>query len=170
MYIENEDRLEQSADEVYPLVRDELPALLPHLPDVEEIVELSRERTADNRVRVTNRWRAKATVPKMIGRFLPPDIFEWTDHALWKDDEHCVEYRLEGFGYEVEGINYFTPDAGGTIIRVTASVTIHPEKFKIPRLLFNKAFPVLEGTIKKAVQPNLTALARGLRSYFRQKR
>ncbi len=166
MYIESEDRLERNAAEVYALVRDRLPALVPYLPDVEEVTEVSRDRESETRVRVVNRWRAKPAVPALLAKFLSPEVFTWTDRALWKDDEQCVDYRLEGFGYEVDGKNFFTADGSGTRIKVTATVTIHPEKFKIPRLLFNKVFPLLEGTIKKALQPNLTALARGLRSYF----
>lgn len=166
MYIESEDRLDQPANIIYPLVRDELPKLLPYLPDVKKIEVISRERESDTRLRVVNRWYAKAVVPGMVAKFLPEDIFTWTDRALWRDDENCVDYHLEGFGYDVHGTNYFTADRGGTLIRVTGTVTIHPEKFKIPKLLFNKAFPMIEGTVKSAIQPNLTALARGLRSYF----
>lgn len=169
MFIESEDRIDQPADVIYPLVRDELPKLLPYLPDVEEIEQVSSERESDTRLRVVNKWRAKAKVPGMVAKFLPDDVFAWTDRALWKDDENCVDYQLEGFGYDVVGTNYFTPDNGGTVIKVTATVTIHPEKFKVPKLLFNKVFPVIEGTVKKAVQPNLTALARGLKTYFAER-
>ena len=77
-----------------------------------------------------------------------------------------VMERLEGFGYEVIGINYFSPQGEGTRLKVTADVTIDPKKFKVPRMLFNRVFPHIEGLVKKAVQPNLTALARGLRSYY----
>ncbi|MEE8410712.1 MAG: SRPBCC family protein [Myxococcota bacterium] len=166
MYIENEDRIDHPLDLVYPLVRDDLPKLLPYLPDVEELVQISYERTSETRVTIVNEWRAKAAVPKMVAKFLPPDVFRWTDSALWKDVEHRVEYRLEGFGYEVDGNNSFTADGDGTVLKITATVTIHPEKFKIPRLLFKKVFPAVEGAVKRAVQPNLTALARGLQSYF----
>jgi hypothetical protein len=166
MYIESEDRLDRSADEVYPLVRDRMPELLPYMPDVEALEQLSYERENDTRVRILNKWSAKGQVPSLIAKFLPKDMFTWLDHAYWKDDEYCVDYRLEGFGYEATGTNYFTPDNGGTKLRVTATITIDPAKFKIPKMLFNKAFPMIEGSVKKAVQPNLTALARGLRDYF----
>ncbi len=166
MYIESEDRVDHPVDQVYPLVRDDLPKLLPYLPDVEEVTQISTDRESDTRLRVVNKWRAKAKVPGMVAKFLPADIMVWTDRALWKDDEHCVDYQLEGFGYDVIGTNYFTPDGDGTVIKVTATVTIHPEKFKVPRLLFKKVFPVIEGVVKKAVQPNLTSLAKGLKSYF----
>ena len=166
MHIESEDFLDRSADEIYPLVRDELPKLLPHLPDVETIEQISYERESETRVRIVNRWRAKAKIPGAAAKFIPKEIMNWTDYATWKDDEYRVDYRLEGFGYEVTGTNYFKPENGGTRIRVTADVTIHPEKFKVPRFLFNKVFPLIEGVVKKAVQPNLTALARGLRAYY----
>ena len=44
MYIESEDRLDQPADKIYPLVRDDLPKLLPYLPDVDTIEQISHER------------------------------------------------------------------------------------------------------------------------------
>ena len=166
MYIESEDRVDRPASEVYPLVRDHLTRLLPYLPDVEEVTELERERESEVRVRVVNRWTAKATIPSLIAKFMPAELLTWTDRAQWKDDEHLVEYRLEGFGYEVDGTNHFTPDGDGTLLKVTATVSIDPKKFKIPRFLFKKAFPLLEGTIRKAIQPNLTSLARGLTAYF----
>ncbi len=166
MYIESEDYLDRSADEVYPLVRDELPKLLPYLPDVESLEQLSYERVSDTRVKIVNRWRAKAKIPRAAAKFLPPDILAWTDYAEWKDDDYSVDYRLEGFGYDVEGANSFRPENGGTRLRVTAKITIHPEKFKIPRFLFNSVFPLVEGVVKKAIQPNLTSLARGLKGYY----
>jgi len=167
VYIESEDRLNHDAREVYELVRDELPKLLPHLPDVEEVTQLEYTRLADNRVKVVNRWRAKATVPRLVAKFLPPDTFTWTDTANWKDDEYKVDYQLDGFGYQVKGTNWFKPDGDGTLIKITANIDIDPKKFKIPRVLFRKVFPMIEETVKNALRPNLTALARGLASYFR---
>ncbi len=166
MYIESIDYLDHDAREVYELVRDELPRLLPYLPDVEEVTQLEYERQSDTRVRIVNRWHARAQVPSVVSKFLPPDTFVWTDYADWHDDEQIVNFRLVGFGYEVTGTNYFQADGDGTLIKVTANVTIHPEKFKVPRILFKKVFPLIEGAVKKALQPNLTSLARGLKSYF----
>ena len=42
MRIEKEEFLLHSADEVYPLVRERLHELLPHLPGIESIEVLSR--------------------------------------------------------------------------------------------------------------------------------
>jgi hypothetical protein len=36
----------------------------------------------------------------------------------------------------------------------------------VPRLLFGTVFPAVEGAVRRAIEPNLTALASGLRAYF----
>jgi hypothetical protein len=164
--IETEDWIDRPADEIYPLVRDEMVKVLPHLPDVESVVQQSYERESETRVRIVNLWKAKGQIPGPASKFLPADILTWTDRALWKDDEYCVDFELEGFGYNATGTNFFEPHDGGTRLRVTADIVIHPEKFKIPSFVFKRVFPLVESSVEKAVKPNLTALARGLRSYF----
>lgn len=166
MHIESEDTLSHDPDEVYALVRDEMPKLLPYMPDVESLVQDSYARESDTRVRIVNTWTAKQKIPSAAQRFLPKDILTWKDKALWKDDERLVEYRLEGFGYEVDGTTRFEAVPGGTRIKVAATFTIHPEKFKIPRMVFKRVFPHVEGVVKKGIQPNLTALAKGLKEYY----
>src|SRR5690349_16271455 len=125
MYIESEDKVDHPADEVYVLVRDHLVDLLPYLPDVESVKEISRKRESDTRVRVVNEWKARAQVPSIAQKFLPPNLFTWTDRALWLDDQKQVEYKLEGFGYDVVGKNSFGADGKGTRLRITAEITIH---------------------------------------------
>ncbi|NUN14367.1 MAG: hypothetical protein HUU55_12120 [Myxococcales bacterium] len=169
MYIESQDYLNQPATNVYPLVRDEMPKLVPYMPNVAELAQLSYERESSNRVRIVNRWRTEASIPAAAAKFIPAEAFTWIDRAFWKDDEYCVDYELEGYGWTAKGTNYFTPEGDGTLLKVTADVTIHPEKFKIPKFLFNTIFPLIEGAIKKAIQPNLTSLANGLRGYFASK-
>lgn len=166
MIIESIDYLDRPADEVYPLVRDHLTELLPYLPDVESIEQKSYVRESDDRVRVVNIWKAKAKVPSFVAKMIPPDLFVWTDRALWKSEDYSVDYELEGFCYRVTGTNTFGPKDGGTELRISGTVEIYPEKLKIPKLLWKKAYPMIEGSIKNAVQPNLTSLARGLRAYF----
>lgn len=166
MHIESSDYVDHPASEVYPLVRDRLPELLPFLPDVETIEQLTYDRRSDTRVHIVNRWRARSKIPSAAQRFVPADVLVWTDTADWEDEHFHVRYHLEGFGYEVTGINSFGPEGTGTRLKVTADVVIHPERFKVPKMLFNRVFPKIEGVVRSAVQPNLTALARGLRDYY----
>lgn len=166
MHIESTDRVARPASEVFPLVRDRLPELLPYLPDVERIERLSYQEQPGNRVAIVNRWTASTKPPAAVARFLPPDLLVWTDTATWRADDWEVDYRLEGFGYEVVGVNRFAPDGDGTLVKIQADITLHPDRFKIPKLVFNKVFPHIEGLVKDAVRPNLTALARGLQAYY----
>ncbi len=167
MHIESRDFVDHPASEVYPLVRDHLVDLLPYLPDVEAISVVSYQRTSDTRVQIVNRWRAKSAIPAVVEKFVGKDVLQWTDTAEWQDDTWRVVYRLVGFGYEVTGVNTFAPEGKGTRLHVSADVVIHPEAFRIPRLVFNSVFPKVEGLVRAAVQPNLTALARGLQAYYR---
>ena len=166
MHFETEDYVEQPVDLVYPLVRDQMADLLPYLPNVEQVTQLSYERVSETRVDVVNQWKAKAQIPAVAQRFLPPDLLTWTDTARWDDDALHVEYTLNGFGYEARGINSFHSEGSGTRIRISATVTIQPERFKVPRLLFKKVFPVIEGLIRESIEPNMTALSRALGQYF----
>lgn len=168
MKIEIDDFLDVPADRVYPLVRDAMTTeLLPYLPDIEEVKQLSYERQSDTRVHVVNRWQAKPQIPSMAQKFISPDVFAWTDTALWKDDAYEVEYRIEGFGYEGNGLNSFKPDGDRTHVRISVELTIRSDEFGIPRMLFNRVFPLVEDTIRKALEPNFGSLIEALRKYFR---
>jgi hypothetical protein len=172
MRLENEDIIHQPAEIVYPLVRDQMVKLLPYLPDVDRIEVIKYERISETRVEVVNNWYAKANVPSMIKSFVKPELFSWKDFALWKDDEFCVEYRLESFMgkgiYDARGTNYFSPAGDGkTRIRVTCDITIYPDKIPgVPSFLAKKVLPTIETTIRKIMEPNLTSLGKGLTAYF----
>ena len=73
MKIQREEFLLHPADEVYPLVRDRIEELLPHLPGIESVEILSREPTVKGKTRVRSRWRIRP--PALLGRLLPAAAF-----------------------------------------------------------------------------------------------
>lgn len=173
MQLEVEDTIAQPATIVYPLVRDEMHKLIPYMPDIERIETLKSEPNADGRLEVVNHWFSKpANVPTMLKKFAKPELFSWKDFALWNDDEWCVDYRLESMIandlFQANGTNYFAPDGENTTkIRITCSVEIYPEKMPgVPRFLASKVKPLVESTIRKVLEPNLSSLASGLTQYF----
>lgn len=172
MYAESSEIIPQPAKIVYPLVRDEMSLLVPYMPNVEKIDQLEYERTSDTRVEILNHWYAKVEVPRVVKSIVKPELFQWKDYANWKDDEWCVDYRLEGFVmknlYHLTGTNYFTPKGKDkTEIKITFNLDIYPEKFPgVPKFLARRAKPVIEGMIKKMLTPNITSLAKGLNAYF----
>lgn len=166
MHIESEDFIEQSADDVYPLVRDRMTELLPYLPNVNRVTQLESRRLNEHEVEIVNRWEAKSQLPAMAAKFLPNDLFTWTDHAHWYDNEYHVKYRIEGYGYQGTGVNSFKPEGTGTRIHIMNDIEIDPKAFKIPKLIFNKVFPLVEDAVKRALEPNVTALSGAVRKYF----
>jgi hypothetical protein len=172
MHAETKDVVNQPADIVYPLVRDEMQKIVPFLPNVDKIETIKYERTSDTRVEVLNHWFAKAEVPSVVKPFLKPEFFQWKDYATWKDDEFCVQYRIESFVanklFDLGGVNYFTPLGNDkTEIRITFDLEIHPERVPgVPKFLSKRVKEPIEEMVKKMLTPNLTSLVKGLNGYF----
>lgn len=172
MRAESKDIVHQPADVVYPLVRDEMDKIVPYLPNVEKIVQMKYERTSPTRVEILNHWFAKAEIPAVAKSFVKPELFQWKDYATWKDDEFCVDFRIESFIgnklFDLTGTNFFTPmGADKTEIRITFNLEIYPERFPgVPKFLAKRAKGPIEEMIKKMLTPNLTSLVKGLNGYF----
>ena len=172
MYAETKDVVNQPADIVYPLVRDEMKKLVPYMPNVQKIETLKYERISDTRVEVVNHWHGKADIPSVAKPFVKPEMFQWKDYATWKDDEFCVDYRIESFIannlFDLRGTNYFNPlGADKTELKITFNLDIYPERFPgVPKFLAKRAKGPLEEMIQKMLTPNLTSLVKGLNEYF----
>ncbi|GEM_PF-788853 len=172
MYVEKEDVVKQPVEVVYRLVRDELSKLVPYIPNAEKIETVNYERTSETRVEILNHWFAKADVPSILKSFVKPEFFQWKDHAIWKDDQFCVDFRIESFVannlYDLSGTNYFTSIGDDkTEIKLTFNFEIYPERLPgVPKFLGKRIKPAVEQLIKRMLTPNLTSLAKGLNEYF----
>ena len=173
MLLQSEDIIDQPADIVYPLVRDEMHKIIPYLPNIESIKMISREDLDGNRVKIVNHWMAKAQIPSMLKKFARPELFSWKDYAVWRDDDYCVDFELESFLandlYDAKGTNYFGPAGEGkTKLRVTCELIIHPNKIPgVPTFLAKKVLPSIESLLRSTMEPNLTSLGKGLTEYFK---
>lgn len=172
MYLESEDVLDRPADQVYKLVRDELPKLVPYLPNINKVEVVSRKDLGKGRVEIVNRWYAKAEVPSALKKVINPELFSWKDTAVWIEEKNAVEYKIESLWgndlYEAKGINTFSEVGDGkTKLKVTCEINIHADRIPgVPSFLAKKMLPTVEALIKKILEPNLTSLAKGLDSYF----
>ena len=85
---------------VYEVQRDKMADLVNYLPNIASIDVLERE-DVDGGVRILNLWRAAETeVPKMVRRFVKPDMLKWHDHAVWHDAQCKCDWRLEMFFFK----------------------------------------------------------------------
>jgi len=161
MRIEREDYLLHPADAVYPLVRDRIEELLPHLPGVDSVEILSRVKEGKGKTRVRSRWRVRP--PAFLGRLLPAAAFSWEEDALWIDKRYCVESRILGYGYESAAQIFYEPASDYTRVRIGAEVTLRPDSVDIPKENLEKIVAGAEDALREAIEPNMTALLDAIR-------
>lgn len=176
MRLERKDIIEQPADDILILVRDEMPKLVPYLQNVARIEVIEREDISENKVRIVNQWYAKAEIPSVAKKFVKPELLSWKDHAMWTNDEYRVDFELESLLannlFEVKGTNTFGPHEDNeehTLIHVSCEVKIYPENIPgVPGFLAKRVKPMVENLIEGMLGPNLTSLGQGLMQYFGQ--
>lgn len=170
MELVHEDVIDAPRDLVYKIVRDDLSNLSPFLPNIKKIEQKKYTRTGDQ-VLVVNHWYAAADIPKMMTKFLSEDFFSWKDTASWDDSKHCVVYQLESFVandlFKAHGKNKFVEKDGQTLLQISCSVEIYPDKIPgVPKLIARQVRPLIEKLVEKMIGPNLTSLGDGLRKYL----
>jgi hypothetical protein len=161
MKIEREEFLLHSADEVYPLVRDRIAELLPHLPGIHSVEILSRAPAARGKTRVRSRWRIRP--PALLGRILPAAAFVWEEDALWNDRTYRVESTIRGYGYESRAKTFYEPASDWTRVRIEAEITFRPDSVDIPKANLEKIVGAAEEALREAIEPNMTALLDAIR-------
>lgn len=174
MKLESSDIIEQPADKVYCTVRDHLTEIAPFLPNVEKITMESSDTIEDGK-KVLNRWYANVPVPGLLKKVLNPEMFSWLDRADWNDGQMTVEYVLEStFGqdlFDARGKNTFIDLGDGrTELKLECDIEIYPEKVPgVPKLLAKKVGPAIESLLTQMLEPNLTSLGKGLKTYYANK-
>jgi len=172
MFLESRDIISQPVDVVYPLIRDELNVLVPYLPSVKRIEEVTREER-DGLIDVVNHWYTVADLPGPLKKIIKPEMFSWKDYATWDDAKQSVDFRLESFLasdlYDARGTNYFSDAGDGrTELRVTCTLDIHAERIPgVPKILLRKTMPLIERAIRQLLEPNLKSVGKGLTAYYR---
>lgn len=170
------DEVGYPLDEVFALVRDDMPALRPYLPDVEEITVLTRQEEAEG-IRLVNQWRASTrSVPSVVQRFVKPDLLTWKDHAFWPHALKQAQWRLEpkvgGSLFECTGTTTLLPGAreGTTRIEIKGDLRVYPERLPgVPRFLAGSVRSKIEGFVVEMLVPNMQSMARGVQGYFDDK-
>jgi hypothetical protein len=170
MKLEHTDTINAPLDKVYSLVKNELPKVVPYLPNIRDIKVLERK-PSDGRDFILNQWFAEANIPSLAKRFVNEDLFSWKDSAYWDDAQHRVDYEIEPFFakgiYEAKGVNIFREAKDKTRLTLMCEVHIYPDRIPgIPKFIAKQIHPILEQMIEKMLIPNLTSLGKGLREYL----
>jgi hypothetical protein len=173
MILKNKEVIDRPLEEVYTLVRDNLPKIVPYLPNVEKI-QVKSKKTKNNQTHITNHWFAKAEMPSLIKNILKPEFFAWKDKAVWDNDEYKVEYDLESFYlndlFTAKGVNTFKAKGENkTEFSIVCEIELYPEKVPgIPKFLAKKITPVINSLLEKIIGPNLSSLGKGIKKYYEE--
>lgn len=178
MQFRTTDEVSHGAREVFLLIRDDMPSLVPYLADVEEITVLERRENADGSVFILNRWRgSQDKVPRVAQKFLKPQTLTWKDHATWYEQgPPRAQWRLEptigASLFECTGTtSVLEAGEGRCKIQIEGDLRVYPEKLPgVPKLLAGSLRGTIEQFVVNMIVPNLQGMARGVQGYFDDKK
>ena len=178
MDFEYVEHISHPVDEVFALLKDNLGALIPQLPSVDAIQEISREIDGST-TRITNLWQGNSKAAPVAARpFVTRKMTSWNDHAVWDSEKRQVDWRFETLNfdtlYDCSGVHYFTAEANadgseGTKLRITGDLCVYPERVPgVPKLLARSLRPTVEAFLIGMVTPNLKELPQAVQAYLDQ--
>lgn len=157
-------------DMVFPAMRDQLQGLAEFMPNIDRIVEHSREEPEPGVMKLLNQWYAARTeIPAMARPFVDPSKIHWHDRATWRDAEKLCEWSLE-IGFMPDRIK-----CGGTTSyhAVGETTELHIKgrldldlKGLVPRLMLKKATSGVESFVGRLIEPNFQKTADALARYL----
>lgn len=176
MEFEYVEHISHPVAEVFELLQNNLSALIPLLPGVDAIEELSRE-SEGSMTRITNLWQGNSkSAPAAARPFVTRKMTAWHDHATWDSAKHEVQWRFETLHfdtlYECSGIHYFSPEPNpdgseGTRLRMTGDLRVYPERVPgVPKLLARSVRPKVEAFLIEMVTPNLKELPHAMQTHL----
>lgn len=176
MKIDISDTVPLSADETFHLLRDDMPAVVPFLYDIDRIEVIEREEDGDI-VRILNHWYGSLNkIPRALRAFVKPELMSWKDHAEWSTEKRQASWWLEsrvGDGiFDCTGTTTIEEiDADSARLSMAIDLQIYPEKVPgIPRLIARKVRRQLENLIAGLLTPNMKNLSVSIRRYAEGKR
>lgn len=157
-------------ERVFAAYRDELPALVTHLPNVTRIEVREREETPAG-VRLVNVWHGGGEIPAAARAFLDDSMLSWTDHALWDAQEWTCAWRIEPNAFRealtCSGKNRFLEVAEGTRLEIRGEIRVDASRVRgVPRLLAGRVGDTVADFLAKRIQPNLASVTVALRRHL----
>ena len=161
-------------ERVYLAYRDELPLMVPFIPDIREIVVKSREEFTGG-VKILNLWIADREPPRAVASVIKKEWLQWEDYATWNDEATFVDWRMilpaMPDRMRCSGRNTFVKDGlDRTKVIITGELLIDASGFPgVPSSLVRRVGTAIEAFIVDLVTPNLTRMNQSLELYLDDK-
>lgn len=174
MQIHSTSLVHHPIERVYRAYRDELPLMVPFIPDVAEILVKSREDFPGG-VKILNLWVADRDPPKAVAHIIKKEWLQWEDYATWNDGGCYVDWRMVlpamPDRMRCSGRNSFFKDGlDRTRVVISGDLQIDASSFPgVPTFLARRVGTAIEAFIVELVTPNLTRMNQSLEEYLDDK-
>jgi hypothetical protein len=168
------ETLDLPRDEAFRLLRDHLPEVAKHIPDVTSITCLERTER-DGEVLLRNRWRGDAQIPRIARPFIKPELLTWIDENTWSERDWTCSWRFVApspftDAIRCEGVNHYEELPGGRCqLRSEGRLQIDPSKIPGVPKIFHRVGRDLENWLAKLASPRVAQLAEGVRGHLRSR-
>jgi len=175
MRIDVDSRIPFPREVVFKAYRDQLPLLVPYLPNLKSITVVDRKEEG-GKVILKNEWWAKTEIPRAAQGFLKPEMLSWYDYATWDEASFSNVWHLEMRAMRevvsCKGGNSFEADGpGATILHLRGELDLDLKRVPgVPRLLAGTIGPTVEKFVVAMLRPNLAEVAKGLEQYLQARK
>ena len=170
MRIDLSDPLPLSAEDVFHLIRDDMPSLVPYMEGADSITVTSRVESGDE-VALINRWIGSMdTVPAAVKKFAKQDLISWDDHATWTTSTKSCRWRLQPLRnigiFSCSGTTTVTPTGDTATLSMAIDLEIYPDRVPgVPKFLARRIRPQIEKFISGHLTKSMRNLALSIRAY-----
>jgi hypothetical protein len=170
MRIDLSDPLPLSAEDVFHLIRDDMPSLVPYMEGADSITVTSRVETEDE-VALVNRWIGSMdTVPAAVKKFAKQDLISWDDHATWTTSTKSCRWRLQPLKnigiFSCAGTTTVLEDGDTAKLAMAIDLEIYPDRVPgVPKFLARRIRPQIEKFISGHLTKSMRNLALSIRAY-----
>lgn len=158
---------------VWTTVRDNLPALVPFMEDVEKIIPLERTMKAGDTLRIDNLWQASPRLLALLKLNINPENLAWVDRAEWRQAAYECHWRIEPRflpeHIQASGVARYEPAIGGRGTRITFEGQIGaaaPGPVAAPSFLNGAVLQGFEALAGSLIPANLRKLTEAVSVYL----
>jgi hypothetical protein len=171
MQINASSLIHHPLERVYRAYKDELVQIAAFMPNIKEILVLSREEVPGG-AKLHNEWAGKGEIPKVVRGILKPEMVRWDDYAAWDDTNHLCHWEIKTRAFTdnvtCRGINRMTAEGeGATRVTLQGNLDVHLQGIPgVPGFLAKGIAPQVEKFIIALITPNLEQVNQALERYL----
>ncbi len=117
--------MKHPVDVIWRTMRDDLPGIVTVADGVRELKVVSRTPQDDQRLHLVTVWQAEVSLPALAAPYVDPDMFRWTDDAVWDEARHECAWSITTHHHashiRCAGHTRYEPAMGGRGTRLTMS-------------------------------------------------